>query len=591
MRGSNAFVSTLWKPFAARTRQHQEHTLARARILIAAVCSLALYLGPRTSAPHDLIIRVLAAGYFVASIGISGLARARAYPSLAFEVSVHIFDLVWPSLICLFAGDRNIPAVIILFFAVLAAACRWGLVETLGTATALVLLAWLGRAVAVWSGNGPGHLFLAQRFTTETFATAAFGLLLTAALLGYLTDGERALYTKILALSRAFTVPGSEVSFREALEPCLHLVGTLVDARRVVLAVQEDRSGQAFLWDLDGREPDGNGTLHSTELNTQEREQYFFDAPAESWHTTGEARAEHGDLFRCLVVNARGQQLPEQYFSFSQAFFAEQPFRSLFAINLGIANGWSGRLFLLDCENENNPVVELGFLQALALELLPSLYNAYLFHRVRSRAKATERLRIAHDLHDGLVQSLISIEMELEVLLRQTIPGSPPLAQEIQRVQRRLQQEIVEARSFMDLLKLDEMSPRQLVNAMADMVTRFQRETGIIANFAADSEHLELQAHTCREIACILQEALTNVRKHSGAKSVRVHFGFERSGWRLTVADNGRGFSFSGRLSHADLDHAGTGPVVIKERARSIGAGLNIESAPGQGSCVEIFQR
>ena len=290
-------------------------------------------------------------------------------------------------------------------------------------------------------------------------------------------------------------------------------------------------------------------------------------------------------------MNARGQQLPDQYFSFSQAFFTDGSFGSLFAVSFGSPNEWSGRLFLLDCESKINPVVELSFLQALTSELLPSLYNVYLLQRVRSRARAEERLRIAHELHDGVVQSLIGIEMELDVLRRRATPGSLPPAQDIQRLQRLLQQQIVEARSFMERLKVDEMSPRQMIGAMADMVSRFQRETGIDANFAGDSGRFDLPARVCREVACILQEALTNVRKHSGARSVRVHFGLEHDGWRLIVADDGRGFGFSGRLSQADLDSAGMCPAVIKERARLIGAGLSIESRPGQGSRVEVFQQ
>ena len=264
MSRSNAVLPALLEPLAARTRYHRDRFLAKARTLVGTFCFLAGLLGPRTSTPYDLVVRALGAGYLVASIWISVLIRARADSGSALQVSVCVLDLVGPSLICFFAGYWSLQALIIALFAVFAAACRWGLVETLGTATAFVLLAWLGRAVAVWGDNVPRRLLLAQRLSPEACVAAAFGLLLTAAVFGYLTQRHRELDAKISDLSRTLA-KSSVVGFREALEPCLRFVGTLVEARRVVLVVQEERSGKAFLWNV-GREVDNNGTVYPTEL-------------------------------------------------------------------------------------------------------------------------------------------------------------------------------------------------------------------------------------------------------------------------------------------------------------------------------------
>jgi len=79
-----------------------------------------------------------------------------------------------------------------------------------------------------------------------------------------------------------------------------------------------------------------------------------------------------------------------------------------------------------------------------------------------------------------------------------------------------------------------------------------------------------------------------NVRKHSGARHVLVRFAAQDGTWRLVIDDDGHGFDFSGRLSQAELDAARKGPLVIKERVRSIGGELAIESHPGQGTRLEI---
>ena len=85
-----------------------------------------------------------------------------------------------------------------------------------------------------------------------------------------------------------------------------------------------------------------------------------------------------------------------------------------------------------------------------------------------------------------------------------------------------------------------------------------------------------------------MQEALANVRKHSGATSVVVRL--ERSGgnWKLVVDDNGCGLDFEGYLTPEEVDAQRKGPVIIKERARAIGGSLALRSQPGFGTQLEV---
>jgi len=61
--------------------------------------------------------------------------------------------------------------------------------------------------------------------------------------------------------------------------------------------------------------------------------------------------------------------------------------------------------------------------------------------------------------------------------------------------------------------------------------------------------------------------------------------------WKFDIDDDGRGFEFTGRKSQAELDIDRKGPVIIKERVRSIGGELAIESNPGRGARVEVWLR
>ncbi|MCI0659317.1 MAG: histidine kinase, partial [Acidobacteria bacterium] len=88
--------------------------------------------------------------------------------------------------------------------------------------------------------------------------------------------------------------------------------------------------------------------------------------------------------------------------------------------------------------------------------------------------------------------------------------------------------------------------------------------------------------------ARLVQEALMNVLKHSDASRVLVRMSSQDGSCKLVVDDDGRGFDFAGRLSQAELDAAHKGPLVIRERVRSIRGQLTIESYPGRGARLEI---
>jgi signal transduction histidine kinase len=97
-----------------------------------------------------------------------------------------------------------------------------------------------------------------------------------------------------------------------------------------------------------------------------------------------------------------------------------------------------------------------------------------------------------------------------------------------------------------------------------------------------------MSQQVCCELVRIVQEALANVRKHSGARNVLVEFGQEKGRWELIVDDDGRGFNFTGRCGHTELDEEPRGPSVIKERVRLLGGELVLVSDPRRGARLEI---
>jgi two-component system nitrate/nitrite sensor histidine kinase NarX len=171
--------------------------------------------------------------------------------------------------------------------------------------------------------------------------------------------------------------------------------------------------------------------------------------------------------------------------------------------------------------------------------------------------------------------------------LRRRAVGSP-LEPELEKIQRNLHHEALSVRELMREIRPPDLDARQLLDFLALCVEKFQNETGITARFVTSLEELNLPPRVCTELARIVQEGLANIRKHSRAQNVLVRFGSADGCWRLLIDDDGRGFDFSGRLSHAELEAEHRGPVVIRERVRAIGGELTIESHPGRGARLEV---
>ena len=166
--------------------------------------------------------------------------------------------------------------------------------------------------------------------------------------------------------------------------------------------------------------------------------------------------------------------------------------------------------------------------------------------RLRERAGALERARFARELHDGAIQSLIAVEMQLDVLRRQSGTQAPVVNAELGRIQKLLREEVLKLRELMQTMKSFEVNADRLLGFISDTVERFRRETGIAAEFASELERVDLAQKKCRELARIVQESLVNVRKHSGAHHVLVRLAHRAGNLQLTVEDDGKGFSFSG---------------------------------------------
>jgi signal transduction histidine kinase len=231
----------------------------------------------------------------------------------------------------------------------------------------------------------------------------------------------------------------------------------------------------------------------------------------------------------------------------------------------------------------------LRFMQSLMKHVGPVLQNAYLFRDIHAQVEDQVRARLTRELHDGILQSLLSAEMQIEVLRRQRTNPSGELERRLAALQSLIHREALNLRDLIEKTKPLNFSPKELPDFLAELVAKFRIETGISARLETGEENITLSPSVCQEIVRIVQEGLSNVRKHSGARNVVITLCPGDEGQhKLLIADDGEGFGFRGRVTQTQLDASHRGPGVIKERVRLIGGELTIDSSPGHGARLEI---
>jgi len=553
-----------------------ERVLGVSRVFLGATSLIVDLTHPLAPAPYNQLLVFLLLVYSVQSLGFLIWLLMNPEPATVFVKVMQASDVFWPITFCLFADPPNSMVFVFFLFALMTTAFRFGMYETVLTAVGSALLLVFQESVVAFGPRGLSQLLYTSPSVSRLVLRCGF-LLMTGFLLGYLAEREKELRAEIaftnhlLSLTRIGN-PLSDVIMRISGE-----LARVFDGERVYQVVLQNTSGRLFQWDV---------TLFPKpayivrELKASEQSSsLMFDYP----HTFYMKRRSDGTT-KMYAVDDEGRRInaPENNNLPMPAEGAE----SLLVVRLEVGREWTGRFVLVNCGMGWNWERELRLAQNGLRQVAPALYSIYLFRRLRSRAGAMERARVARELHDTAIQSLISIEMQVDVLRRRS--NGQPQSTELERIQQLLREEVLNMRELMQSMRPVEVGPQHFLDFMAQLVERFRSDTGVDARFVSELEEVTLPASACRELARVVQEGLVNIRKHSGAKSVYVRFGAQNGLWKLVIDDDGRGFPFTGRLTLTELDDLHRGPAVIKERVRAIGGDMVIESSPGHGSRVEI---
>ena len=198
-----------------------------------------------------------------------------------------------------------------------------------------------------------------------------------------------------------------------------------------------------------------------------------------------------------------------------------------------------------------------------------------------------ERTRIALDIHDGLVQTLVGVNFKLD-LCDELLATDPARSRRmIQESHALLKTAIEEARHVVFNLKPLHFDRPELVTALKNFLRSYAKQYGIATRIAVSGDEARIPAKTKIFLFRIVQEALVNVQKHAQAKSVAVEIAVDRGALRARISDDGIGFDL-GAVADDPTKWASFGLKGIVERARLLGGEAVYDTRPGHGTTIRI---
>ncbi|MBI2871925.1 MAG: GAF domain-containing protein [Chloroflexi bacterium] len=218
-----------------------------------------------------------------------------------------------------------------------------------------------------------------------------------------------------------------------------------------------------------------------------------------------------------------------------------------------------------------------------------AIENARLYQQAQDVAVLEERERIAREMHDNFAQVLGYVNTKTQAARRFLELGDVKRAEEqMSGMEEAARQLYADVREAVLGLRVPLVSERSFIGVVGEYLTRFSQMSEIQTRLDSSigEAMVELTPRTEIQLFRIIQEALTNARKHAQATEAKVRVEQDESGWlAVTVEDNGRGFD-PAHLERDDWPHFGL--QTMRERAEAVGGAFQIDSVPGQGTRVTV---
>jgi signal transduction histidine kinase len=544
-----------------------ERLIAGGRVVLATSALVALWLDPSKPPRDEPTAYAVLSAYVGYAVVLAGLAWRTAPPSRRLRLATHVLDLGVFALVLYFTGEPTGPFFLLFVFSIAAATLRWGWPGTLWTSSAAVLL-FVAMGVYDAAGGGDSH------FELNPFIIRSIYLGVVALLLGYLGAYERRLRGEMARLAAwPATAPREGATL---IGQTLAYAAATMDAPRALLVWDdpEEPWRHVAVWSRDGLQwtREAPGTFEPVVAPVLERADFLCPAAG-------------APAPRVLVLGPEGSQ---QWTG--APLHADLLARFAVASVLGLrlrGEAVQGRLLVLDKPRPTSDDLVLG--EVVARQVTARMDQFCLMERLGAASETDARIRLARDLHDGLLQALTAAGLQIEVARNLMATDSAAAVERLHEVQRLLSAEQRDLRTLLRDLKPTAAPPPDTTfrARLEELRHRVERQWGLHVTLEADETLGRLPRELAQDVRLMLHEALVNAARHGRAKAVEVRAAVRDGRVRLEVVDDGRGLSFRGRREHAALSAGSGGPVSLWSRVDALGGTLTIDSSE-KGVHLEI---
>lgn len=548
-------------------RNRGEHLIASWRAVLASASLLAIWLDPSEPSKHANVAYAL----LIAYLGYALLLLPLTWGSLSprrLGLVTHVADLATFTLLLYFTEGATSPFFVYYVFSLFCAAVRWQRRGIFWT-TLAVLLLYGGMGIVMDLLLHDPHFEL-NRYIIRSVYLAVVGLMLA-----YLTAYEQRTRENLARLAAWPEENRLPLDSRSLVQETLRYGSAIMQTPTALLVWDEAEepfrrlahvAPGVFEWldaPPDCYEPLVAGPLAELDFICSDAAQApctvlcgpaasLMRLPVAPLHPGMQARF---GLYQVLSLRVRGEH-------------------------------FSGRLFFAGKKDMSDDDLQLGELVASMTEA--AMNRLFRQQSLQLAASAEERIRLARDLHDGLLQSLTGIALQMESLRKQDA-GAAGLRQRLAEIQELIAEEQRGLRAFIQQLKPAAPAPtigRQL--DLRDLSAGIERRWGIQVQLTVQPGVADMPASLEYDVRHLLHEALVNSAKHGHPSLIRAEVGLRDGQVWLCVTDDGVGFPFRGRYSLEQLVEMQAGPKSLQERVLAMGGDLLIVSA-ASGSTLEIL--
>jgi signal transduction histidine kinase len=544
-------------------RRHLERQIIYARVVFLVLALTAFLLEEPQG--HSGRTTAFLFVYLGAAVGMLWLQRTMLPSGWRVPMSVDIGALA----ILLLLTPSIVSFWIVYLFVAWTAGVRWGLQRSAELAGAVTLAVLLHAAFYI-------HLDWSQ---VLSWAALLAGTSTAGVGLAFLGDRYRRQSVEHELLARLIGMLQVEQGTAESLRLTLQELAGTFQSEKAMLVYRDTDLERMFVWTVAAGDP---GRIAPESRPLSQADAFLLGRPDAlvCWNKLNPPTGGFGWDRRT------GRKLAEMPL-LAEPACDELGLRSFMSVPMDFGGHAVGRLMLCNGRRRWWPQ-DLLWLERVVHHLGLPLHNLFLLRHMRARAIEGERSRISRDIHDGILQTLLSVDMQLGVLFRKVRQAPGEAASALEALQQTVRGETEELRRMVTDMRPVSMESADLVELMQGFAERFRNESGLALDLLLDADDIQAPDRVCRDLFQIYREALHNVKKHAHATHVVVKLWQDDTQVTLMIDDNGQGFSFAGRYAGDELERLRLGPISIKERARSVGGVLTVESTPGHGARLTV---